>query len=516
MSPVTRSLLPRYLSLLAIVAALLLVLWYSLGRPHLLPDARLHDGRLQCASYSPFDADQSPFDKPQDIRRERVAADVAMLAQRFSCLRTYAVKDMEFLPQLAREHGITLMIGAWVSGEPKDTRKEIALLIETANANPDVVKSVIVGNEALLRRDVKPDELIRLLREVQAQVSQPVTYAEVWEFWEKYPQIIPEVDFITVHLLPYWEDDPSGIDTALAQVERVHDRFVHEYGKPVFIGETGWPSEGRQREDALPSRLNEARFMRGFIEMAEEHGWNYNLIEAFDQPWKRISEGTVGGFWGLWDAQRVDKNILAGPVSNLPDWPRWLGVSLLLLVAALAMAGLPASGTAALLLPLTAGVASAAIGLWLQQLLLDSRHAGEWLWNGGLLVLNLAVATHALLQANPAAGGWRRALAARLQARMRWLVPAIGIAAALMMTALVCDPRYRSFPSSAFILPALCWLLLPVRGARVETTLAALILAIGIPLSLWQETLLNGQAVLWAITSALLALALWLRRAPAA
>ena len=147
---------------------------------------------------------------------------------------------------------------------------------------------------------------------------------------------------------------------------------------------------------------------------------------------------------------------------------------------------------------------------------LDSRHAGEWLWNGGLLVLNLAVASHALLQANPAAGGWRRCLATRLQARMHWLVPAIGIAAALMMTALVCDPRYRSFPSSAFILPALCWLLLPVRGARVETTLAALTLAIGIPLSLWQETLLNGQAVLWAITSALLALALWLRRAPAA
>jgi exo-beta-1,3-glucanase (GH17 family) len=47
----------------------------------------------------------------------------------------------------------------------------------------------------------------------------------------------------------------------------------------------------------VPSRVNEAKFMRGFVAMAEANGWHYNLIEAFDQPWKRASEGAVGGYW---------------------------------------------------------------------------------------------------------------------------------------------------------------------------------------------------------------------------
>jgi hypothetical protein len=27
----------------------------------------------------------------------------------------------------------------------------------------------------------------------------------------------------------------------------------------------------------------------------------YNVIEAFDQPWKRAQEGTAGGYWGIFD-----------------------------------------------------------------------------------------------------------------------------------------------------------------------------------------------------------------------
>lgn len=72
------------------------------------------------------------------------------------------------------------------------------------------------------------------------------------------------------------------------------------------------------RERALPSSINQAIFTREFVKMAEENGWKYNFIEAFDQPWKRVSEGAVGGYWGLFDADRGDKHVLHGFVSNLP------------------------------------------------------------------------------------------------------------------------------------------------------------------------------------------------------
>ncbi|MEX5623722.1 beta (1-6) glucans synthase, partial [Pseudomonas syringae] len=119
--------------------------------------------------------------------------------------------------------------------------------------------------------------------------------ADVWEFWLQHPQVAPEVDFLTIHLLPYWEDDPRGIDDALAHVADVRRVFGTRLApKDILIGETGWPSEGRPRETAIPSRVNEARFIRGFVAMAESNGWHYNLIEAFDQPWKRANEGAVG------------------------------------------------------------------------------------------------------------------------------------------------------------------------------------------------------------------------------
>lgn len=504
----------RYLLALLCVLAALAGLWYSLGRDQHLAAAPQAGTRLQCTSYSPFDHDQSPFDLPLDISRERMEADVALLAERFDCLRTYSVTGLEALPDIARQHGMRLMIGAWVSRDTKATREEIEGLVRTANAHPDVVEAVIVGNEALLRREISARRLVALIEEVKSRVAQPVTYADVWEFWLRHPQVGPAVDFVTIHLLPYWEDDPTGIDAALAQVEKVHARFERLYSKPIFVGETGWPSQGRQREDALPSRVNEARFIRGFIDLAEQHRWQYNLIEAFDQPWKRISEGTVGGYWGLFDAHRQDKGILAGPVSNLPDWPRWLAVSGMLLIAGLALVGRPRRPGADWQLPLLTGLGAASLGLWLQQTTLDSRHLGEWLWHGALAVLNLLVAARLLLAVNPAEHGWRARLGRWLEARAAWWLLAAGLAGAWLMLALVFDPRYRSFPSAALLLPALAYLLHPCRGPRTELGLLAVLLGIGLPPLLWQETLLNLQALGWAVVALSLLLALWRSRAP--
>ena len=502
-----RSLIAYCCALLAALLALT-ALWYGLGRDHPLPDPQMDNGRLQCASYSPFDHDQSPFSKPLVIHRERVEADVALLAKRFHCLRTYSVRNLDYLPELARRHGIKLMIGAWVSRAPKATRREIERVVKMANDNPDVVSAVIVGNEALLRREITAKRLVALIEEVKSRVSQPVTYADVWEFWLRHPQVAPAVDFITIHLLPYWEDEPTGIDGAIAQVKRVHERFEKLYApKPIFVGETGWPSEGRQREDALPSRVNEARFIRGVIDMAEQNGWRYNLIEAFDQPWKRISEGTVGGYWGLFDAYRQDKGVLAGPVSNLPQWRLWLSCSAALLVGGLLVGGLPRQRGAAWQLPLGSAVAAASLALWAQQMTLDSRHAGEWLWHGALFGLSLLLAIRGLLRINPPTAGCRVRLQGWLEGRAHWWLLATALAGAWLMTALVFDPRYRSFPTFAMLLPALSFLCWPARGPRLELGLLGFMVALGLPAMLWQETLANSQALGWTAVALRLVIA---------
>ncbi|WP_236193760.1 glycoside hydrolase family 17 protein [Pseudomonas glycinae] len=483
--------------------------WYGLGKPVILPDVATPTHKLQCASYTPFDKDQSPFDVPFKLRPERMDADLALLATRFECIRTYSMSGLEALPDLARKHGLKLMSGAWVNSNPVATEKEVDLLIASANANPDVVSAVIVGNEALLRNEVTGAQLAKLINKVKSHIKQPVTYADVWEFWLKHPEVAPAVDFITIHLLPYWEDHPWGVDVALSHVAEIRRSFGNTFeSKEIMIGETGWPSEGRQRKTAIPSRENEARFIRGFVAMAEKEGWRYNLVEAFDQPWKRGSEGAVGGYWGLFDADRQDKGVLAGPVSNVPYWSQWLAVGGLIVLGTLLLGGRVRTTRSALTLPLLGALAACSIGAWGDLARVTTRFASEWLWVGLLTALNLLVLAHAALTLS-ARNGWREQAFNAFERRAGWLVAVAGFAAAVMMLELVFDPRYRSFPSVAFILPALVYLCRPVPVARREIALLTFIIGAGIAPQLYSEGLQNQQAWGWALVSVLMVAALW-------
>jgi exo-beta-1,3-glucanase (GH17 family) len=181
--------------------------------------------------------------------------------------------SMPVIPALAQKHDLKMIQGAWLGGIKADNKIEIAELIRSANANPDVVKRVIVGNEVLLRGDLQSGQLIEYIREVKRSVKQPVSYADVWSMYMKYPELIREVDFITIHILPYWEDEPITVDQAPAHIERIFKQVQQEAdaiapGKPILIGESGWPGEGRQRGWSVPSVVNEAKFIRALIKVA--------------------------------------------------------------------------------------------------------------------------------------------------------------------------------------------------------------------------------------------------------
>lgn len=321
------------LTLSSIVISILF--WYYLGAVSILKDDSSSFSKLQCVSYAPFAKNESPFlfDKGLVISEELVRKDLQLLSKYTDCIRTYSTVGLEMIPAIARENNLKMLMGAWVSKDEKQTKQELDTLIKLAKENQDIVKAVIVGNEVLLRGDISDVLLLKYIQQVKAALpNTKVTYADVWEFWLKHPMIKESTDFVTIHILPYWEDKPMGIKNAishLAQVRIEVEDILKD--KNILIGETGWPSEGRMREDALPSKINQALFVREFVKLAEEKNWNYNIIEAFDQPWKRVSEGAVGGFWGLFDKDREDKNVFKGDVSNFPNY-KYLAFGSLLLI----------------------------------------------------------------------------------------------------------------------------------------------------------------------------------------
>jgi exo-beta-1,3-glucanase (GH17 family) len=316
--------------------AVAILFWYYIGAVWVLKDNSSSFSKLQCVSYAPFGKDESPFlfDKGLVLSSEKIKEDLKLLSKYTDCIRTYSTVGLEMIPAIARENNLKMLMGAWVSKDVNQTKQELDTLIKLASENQDIVKAVIVGNEVLLRGDTSDLLLLEYINKVKAALpNTKVTYADVWEFWIKHPMIKDSTDFVTIHILPYWEDEPMGIKKAishLAQVRVEVEDILKE--KNILIGETGWPSEGRSREDAHPSKINQALFVREFVKLAEEKNWDYNIIEAFDQPWKRVSEGAVGGFWGLFDKDRLDKNVFAGDVSNFPNYKYLAFASILLIL----------------------------------------------------------------------------------------------------------------------------------------------------------------------------------------
>ena len=183
---------------------------------------------------------------------------------------------------------------------------------------------MIVGNEVLLRGDLS--ETASAARRATCAACAPssraipVGTAEPWHVWLKHPELARDVDFIAVHLLPYWEgvSADNAIGFVLDRLAEVKKRFPN---KPVMIGEVGWPSNGRIRRGAVPSLANEAAFLREFLNVAEERGIDYFVMEAFDQPWKIPVEGGVGAYWGMLDAARQPKFAWTGEIIGVPSWP---------------------------------------------------------------------------------------------------------------------------------------------------------------------------------------------------
>lgn len=309
---------PATLLAVLLCALLALGLWAAAARPVAAPDFH---GRISGLAFSPFRRGQSPetatWPDAGDIR-----ADLVRVAGLTGRIRTYTVQGVfGDIPRLAAGTGLRITPGAWLDRHAGANAREIDRLIAVANASPDVA-SVIVGNEAVLRGDLTAGQLAGYLREVKAAVRVPVSTAEPWHVWLKHPELADAVDVITIHLLPYWEGLPEA-DALRFVLDRLDAVRAAYPGKKVEIGEIGWPSDGVAIGGAVASRVNQARFLRGFFDAARRRHLDYFVMEAFDQPWKTSFEGRAAGYWGIMDLDRQAKWAMAGPVQEMPDWAPW-------------------------------------------------------------------------------------------------------------------------------------------------------------------------------------------------
>ena len=458
-----------FLASLGAIAAV----WVWLGAPAMLSRSPVNPAvKLDCVSYAPFRDDQSPFTEGLIVGPDQIAEDLGELAKISRCVRIYSVDNgLDKVPELASRFGLKVILGIWLGRDRIKNDELVETALGLAQAHADVVTSIIVGSEVLLRGEMTATDLRAIIRSVKARVNIPVSYADVWEFWLRYRDISEDVDFITIHILPYWEDFPVRAEIAAAYVDDIRNRLAAVFpGKEILIGETGWPSSGRMRSGAVPSRINQARFFSEIVARASQENFRVNLFEAYDARWKRRWEGTVGGHWGLFDAWHRMKYPPGEAVSDHPFWRLQLVCGLAFCALAFG-AGFLALGSRQSYSPLGSWIAVAVIaatggsllGLAAEKMLAESYGLGDWLLRSALLVAAIAAplqASNALMagRALPTflelmGPGGDKPLSRSTMAIGLTLVVTTIIATETALS-LVFDPRWRDFPFAALTMVA--------------------------------------------------------------
>jgi exo-beta-1,3-glucanase (GH17 family) len=526
------------LALLLLSLGAIAAVWWWLATPITLARAPIDpNAKLLCVSYAPFRDTQTPLVLTTQISAEQIAQDLAQLAKISDCVRTYSVDNgLDQVPALAAKVGLKVIQGIWLGSNRLKNLAQVSTVVGLTKQYPGVISSVVVGNEVLLRGEMTTSDLAAMIHSVKSQVRVPVTYADVWEYWLRNREVYEAVDFVTIHILPYWEDFPIRASYAAAHVDAIRRRMAVAFpGKEILIGETGWPSEGRMREGALPSRTNQARVVSEILGLAKQENFRVNLIEAYDQPWKRQLEGTVGGYWGLLDSvQHALKYPPGEAISNYPFWKLQMGCGMALSLLVFGAAGLTLrrrpwtprliSWIAVALSATSAGILLGVAG---DKLFYESYGFGGWLRWGALLAAGMAAP---LLCANAAMSGrapptFLELLGPREDRTRSFLTILLGTV--LIVTVLigaetalgfVFDPRYKDFPFAALtmaVLPFATLMLLnrPPLGVRpvAEAVFAALFAIAGL-YTVFNEGLANWQSLWTCAMYFLLGVTLWQAR----
>lgn len=288
--------------------------------------------------YSGYRRGQSPADRSYPSL-DQIREDLALLQPHWQLLRLYdcsphAERVLEVIERDALPFRV--MLGAYLGPEVdnpgcpwgarftpaeldasrRENEAEIARLIALAWRYPAIVFAVAVGNEATVDWTdhlVPLPRMIEHVRRVRRAVAQPVTFCENYVPWQgKLRDLVPELDFISLHTYPLWEYKP--IDEALAYTQDNVDSVARLYpGTPVVITEAGWAtaSNGRGMHAAHATPELQAAYCRGLADWARETGILTFLFEAFDEPWKGSPDPLEPEkHWGLFTVDRRPKPVM--------------------------------------------------------------------------------------------------------------------------------------------------------------------------------------------------------------
>ena len=291
----------KLLKIVLVVFCLLMSFGWSISASLEASDSKMLPGMC----YGPFRDNQDP-DSGMFPSRQDMETDIRFASNLTGGIRTYGSGQTPgYIPGICDQIGMDCSLGAWLGKDKKANRKEIEAVIKIAHEGHKSLKTLIVGSEVLLRKDLSEDELIAYINEVRERTKDvqgiKIAYAEIGGVILAQPKVTKSVDIIMPHIYSYW--DGISIEQGAQYIVDYWSKISKTFpGKEIIIGETGWPSDGKTNWKAVASEENQARFFKEFTELARTNNIKYFYFEMFDEKWKEKFEGKVGACWGLYES----------------------------------------------------------------------------------------------------------------------------------------------------------------------------------------------------------------------
>jgi exo-beta-1,3-glucanase (GH17 family) len=290
---------------------------------------------------------------------DQIKEDLVILhALNFKFIRTYNVhlkqtenvlKAIRLLQAENPNFEMYLFLGAWIdcknawtesapihNQESERNQVEIKEAVRLANAYPDIVKVISVGNEAMVKWAtsyyVEPEIILKwvnYLQDLKKAKNLPkdlwITSSDNFASWgggdasyhtTNLVNLYKSVDYISIHTYPmhdthynpvFWGIRDGEMEFTKDQkiqklIERSVDYAKNQYfqvqkymksigvNKPIHIGETGWASQSNELYGDLGSQATDefkaASYYRLMKNWTDSNSISMFYFEAFDENWK--------------------------------------------------------------------------------------------------------------------------------------------------------------------------------------------------------------------------------------
>jgi exo-beta-1,3-glucanase (GH17 family) len=292
-------------------------------------------GKAIC--YSGYRHGQNPVESIYPSDKE-ILEDLKILEKDFDYIRMYDASAYTLRTlQLIKEHNIKLQVlltmnllgeisnpnCSWggrytvseIANNIQNNQDELEKIVLYANQFPDIVCAVSAGNESVPEWNenlVSPGRILYFVKELKKKTDKPVTYCDNVHYWkDELKEVAKEVDFISIHLYPFWEGKsvPEAIESVISGYHYIKSLYSQ---KEIVITETGWATKSNhsQAQSNIASEDNQKIFNSVIDTWTERNKVTCFFFEAFDEPWK----GSQDPFepekhWGYYDVYRKPKSI---------------------------------------------------------------------------------------------------------------------------------------------------------------------------------------------------------------